>query len=235
MANRFFVLRQFFLAQGAQPERLHSFLSKALVPALQASGKKVLVLEVMIAEHMPQVALLMGMESMADWQKIGLAGPELARFIDDWNAWETDPAGKDEPPYLHYSETLLGATPYSPDLEEAAPGAPGRVFEMRVYHSPTWRQLRALHARFAGPEIPIFHRCGVHPVVYLETMAGPNMPNLTYFIPFENLAAREAAWSKFRDDPEWLRVRKESTDQHGQIAARMSMTLWKATAYSPVR
>jgi len=229
--SRFYVLRNFLLKQGGQTERLHTFLREAFVPAMTASGRKTMALEAVIAPHMPQVAVLIAMESVADWQKLGLAGGELAKFIELWNAWE---AG-DEAPYENYSETLLAPTPYSPELVESAPNAPPRVIEMRVYHSPTWRQLRALHERFAGPEIPLFHKAGVNPMVYLETMAGPNMPNLTYFIPFAGLAEREKAWTAFQSDPEWHRVRKESTDAHGQISSVMSMSLWRTAPYSPVR
>jgi len=234
LPTRFFVLRHFYLRHGSQLDRLHQFLREAMVPALRASQRKVLVLEAIVADHMPQVAVLIGMESVADWQKIGLQGAELGKFMQDWTAWEAGPFGSNEPPYEHYSESLLSATSYSPELEESAAGAKPRVFELREYHSPTWRQLRALHERFAGPEIPIFHRVGVQPIVYLETMAGANMPNLTYFIPFADLSAREAAWTKFAADPEWQRVRKESIDKHGQISASMKITLFRAAPYSPI-
>jgi hypothetical protein len=106
---------------------------------------------------------------------------------------------------------------------------------LRVYHSPTWRQLKALHERFAGPEIQIFHRVGIHPILYSSTLIGTNMPNLTYLIPFENLAAREKAWETFAGDPEWIKVRKESIEKHGQMSSIIQISLFKATAYSPVR
>jgi hypothetical protein len=61
------------------------------------------------------------------------------------------------------------------------------------------------------------------------------MPNLTYVIPFENLAAREKAWDAFGADPEWIKVRKESIDKHGQISSVMQISLYRATAYSPIR
>jgi len=106
---------------------------------------------------------------------------------------------------------------------------------LRVYHSPTRSQLKALHERFAGPEIKIFHRVGVNPILYTSTMIGPNMPNLTYLIPFDSLAAREKAWDAFGADPEWVKVRNESIDKHGQIASVINISLFKATAYSPIR
>jgi hypothetical protein len=61
------------------------------------------------------------------------------------------------------------------------------------------------------------------------------MPNLTYVIPFDNLAARERAWNAFSADPEWIKVRKESIDLHGQIVSSNQISLYRATPYSPIR
>ena len=110
-----------------------------------------------------------------------------------------------------------------------------RVFELRVYHSPTARQNKALHERFSGHEIKIFHRVGVNPILYTTTVFGANRPNLTYLIPFDTLAAREKAWAAFSADEEWVRVRKESIDRSGQISSVMNISLYKAMPYSPIR
>ena len=76
---------------------------------------------------------------------------------------------------------------------------------------------------------------GVHPVFYSSTVFGANRPNLTYLIPFDNLAAREKAWNAFGADEEWIKVRKESVERDGQITAVIDLSLHRATAYSPVR
>jgi hypothetical protein len=75
----------------------------------------------------------------------------------------------------------------------------------------------------------------VHPILYGTTVIGPNMPNLTYVIPFEDLAAREKAWNAFGADPEWVKVRQESVDKSGQISSIIQISLYRATAYSPIR
>jgi hypothetical protein len=106
---------------------------------------------------------------------------------------------------------------------------------LRVYHSPTWKQLAALHERFRGPEIKIFHRSGIHPILYGSTVIGPNVPNLTYLIPFADLAAREKAWAAFGADPDWQKVRKESVEKSGEIVSNIQVSFYKSTPYSPVR
>jgi hypothetical protein len=229
---RFYVLEQFFLQNGSEPGRIHEFFSKALLPAMEKvhRGPKV-VLEALVADHMPQVAMIVGFESVEQvWSlsKALFADKEFSKAFDQWE--------QGEPPYISASTSLLEATDYSPEIAvpEKPPATP-RVFELRVYHSPTARQWKQLHERFSGPEIRIFHRTGVHPLFYSSGVFGTDRPNLTYLIPFDNLAARERAWAAFGADEEWVRVRKESIDRGGQISLTSRITLYRATPYSPIR
>jgi hypothetical protein len=230
--TRLYVLEQYYLKNGPQMERIHESLTKTFLPALNRffPGPK-LYMQALVAPHMPQFAALYGFESfneMTDLHKKMTQDPALAREMDKW---ESGP----EPPFEHMTASLLEAADYSPEIKPSAPDAAPRIFELRVYHSPSWRQLRALHERFAGPEIRIFNRVGVHPILYSTTLFGQNCPNLTYVIPFADLAAREKAWNAFGADPEWIKVRRESIEKHGQISSVIQISLYRATAYSPVR
>lgn len=231
--TRYYTLEQFFLKQGSQVTRIHEFWSKGCLPVLsRVHSGPVILLESLVAPHMPQYVAITGYRSLAEIEKVRGALHADAEFQKALAAWENDP----EPPYEHYSSSLLEATDYSPEVKplDPPPRTP-RIFELRTYHSPTLRQLRALHERFAGPEIRIFHRVGVHPVLYTTTIYGANQPNLTYLIPFENLAAREKAWTAFGADPEWIKVRKESIERHGQITSVIQIWLYRAVPYSPIR
>jgi hypothetical protein len=231
--RRVFILEQYFFKNGTQPGRFEEYAAKAALPALKRyhSGPKIF-LTALTASHMPHAAVIMGFQSLDElWsvrEKI-TKDAELAKALE---SWESHP----EQPYEHFSTSLLEATDYCPEIiSEAEPRKSPRIFELRTYHSPTWRQLAALHERFAGAEIKIFHRVGVNPILYSSTVVGANMPNLTYVIPFENLAAREKAWDAFGADPEWIKVRKESIDKHGQISSVMQISLYRAALYSPIR
>ncbi len=231
--RRVFVLENYYLKNGTQTARIHDYIAKTALPALKKLGTgPQIVLDAVIASHMPQVAVVTGFQSVDELWDVRakvMADPELAKGVEQW---EDNP----EAPYEHFSSSLLEATPYCPEIAAAAEArTTSRIFELRTYHSPTWKQLRALHERFSGPEIQIFRRVGVHPILYSSTLIGPQLPNLTYLIPFEDLAAREKAWNAFSADPEWIKVRKESIDRHGQISSVMQMSLWRATSYSPIR
>jgi len=230
--TRFYVLEQYFMEQGTQPARIHEFFSKALLPAMGRIHKGPRIfLEAVMAPHMPQVAAIFGVESPEQvWSisKALFADKEFSRAFDQW---ETGDA-----PFVSSSASLLEATDYSPEIAtpEKPPAAP-RVFELRIYHSPTARQNKALHQRFSTAEIKIFHRVGINPILYTTTVFGASRPNLTYLIPFDTLADREKAWAAFSADEEWVRVRKESIDRSGQISSVTNHSLYKATTYSPIR
>lgn len=233
-APRFFVLAQYYLKNGSQPGRILAFLEKDELAARRRLGLPLpaAVLEALVAAHMPQVACVTPYDSPDQWMQ---ARARLAADEEFRAALATMEFGA-EAPYEEYSETLLEAAPYTPPLPAALPTLPQpRVFELRLYHSPTERQLKALHERFAGPEIPIFHRSGIRPLLYGSTLAGPHKPNLVYLTPFDSLAAREKAWAAFAADPEWVKVRAESIARHGQISSVIQISLYRAAPFSPLR
>ena len=230
--TNYYLLETFYMRNSTQMPRINEYMSQGLLPALSKvhTGPQIF-LEGLVAAHMPQFAVIVGAKSVEDLAAIRskLHADPAARKA--FAQWESGP----EPPYEHYSATLLRAADYATEIEPSPSGAKPRIFELRVYHSPTWKQLAALHQRFAGPEIRIFHRVGVHPILYSETAIGANMPNLTYLTPFDSLAAREKAWDSFGANPEWAKVRKESIDAHGQISSVIQISLYRAAPYSPVR
>jgi hypothetical protein len=191
-----------------------------------------ILLEALVAQHMPQFAIVTGFASASDAMSLYTRLHQQEGYAAAVEKWESGP----NPPCEETSSTLLEAADYSPEIPTVAePPKQSRVFELRTYHSPTWRQLGALHERFAVREIPIFHRNGIHPLFYTSTVFGNNLPNLTYLIPFDDLAAREKAWNAFGADAEWVKVRKESVARDGEIASVIRISLFRATAYSPIQ
>jgi hypothetical protein len=231
--TRIYLLETYYLKQGTQPARIQEYLSKAALPALSKvhTGPQI-VLEGLVVPHTPQVVVILGFQSVQEFWGVRAkinADKELEQAFERWQAGP-------EPPFEQQSNVLVEAADYSPEIVplEPPPQTP-RIFELRVYHSPTYRQLQALHERFSSAETKIFQRVGVHPLFYSSTVIGPNMPNLTYLIPFADLAAREKAWNAFSVDPEWAKVRQASIDQYGQISLYNQISLYRATPYSPIR
>jgi hypothetical protein len=230
--TRFYTFESVLMKNGDQVARLHDFMSHAFLPAARRlHGGPIIFLEALVAPHLPQFASVMGFASAADALSLYSRLHQQEGYSAAVERWESGA----NPPYEQTASALLEAADYSPEIPAGEPAKQPRIFELRTYHSPTWRQLGALHQRFAGREIPIFHRNGIHPLFYTSTVFGNNLPNLTYLIPFDDLAAREKAWSAFGADADWLRVRRESVAKDGEIASVIQISLFKATAYSPIQ
>jgi hypothetical protein len=218
-----FVAEQFLLENGKQLERLHLYLRDALLPALAAEVKgRRFVLEAVVSAHQPQVLFLQEFESVEAWRSVSQSLSANKALLAAHEAFDR------ETPYHVRNLSLYAATNYNPEAVDLAGQS---IFELRVYQAPSVWQANGLHERFEGPEIPIFHRCGIHPALYLSGIAGAQLPNLTYLTPFASLAAREAAWSKFQADPEWHAVRQHSIDQHGYTPRIINISLYKPAAY----
>ena len=229
--TRIYRLEFLYCRQGSQGTRIGDFLSSQL--ALLTKNTQALgVFTALIGSHVPSTVVLSGFGSLEEME----AADERIRRDSGYRAALEKMESGAEPAYDRASRVLLRATDFSPEIVplREKPKTP-RVFELRVYHAPTERQLRAVHERFAGPEIPIFHKSGIHPILYADTIAGPNMPNLTYLTPFASLADREKAWDAFGADPDWLKAREESIAKGGQIVANSEITLLRPAPFSPIQ
>jgi NIPSNAP len=227
----FYLFQQFHLKSGSQLPRLHDFMSQSALPAFNRihSGPKIF-LEATIAAQIPHVTAIYGFSSMEELWGVHAKMSQDEDHVKGLVALESGPDGAFE----SMETTVVEAADYSPEIKPE-PAEASRIFELRVYHSPTWRQLIALHERFRGPEIKIFHRSGIHPILYATTFIGPNQPNLTYLIPFADMAAREKAWAAFGADPDWQKVRKESVEKSGEIVSNIRISFYKSAPYSPIK
>ena len=75
------------------------------------------------------------------------------------------------------------------------------VWELRTY--------RGAASGFATHLDAVFPRAGIHPV-----LSGTPGADLTYLIPFENLTARERAWTLLNADPDWSSVQPQFKSYH---------------------
>jgi hypothetical protein len=107
------------------------------------------------------------------------------------------------------------------------------IYELRVYRALPGR-LPALLARFNDHTLRIWERLGIRQVGFWTTLVGESAFELTYMIAWESLADREARWTAFQSDPEWIRVRNES-EKDGPINANITNQLLAPTAFSALK
>ena len=80
---------------------------------------------------------------------------------------------------------------------------------------------------FDEDEIRFFRRCGIQPVFFGRTIIGRDLPNLTYMVTFEILAAREQAWRTFIDDPEWQTLRSTPGLTDAEIVSNVTSSIYR--------
>lgn len=139
--------------------------------------------------------------------------------------------------FMRMEGALLYAFDGMPNIEIPPQDAkrPSRVFELRIYESNNGKTLKRKIKMFNDAEIAIFRRCGILPVFFGETIVGRDMPNLTYMVAYDDLAAREKAWRAFGGDPEWKKLRAIPEFSDAEIVSNVSNSILRPLPFSPIR
>jgi hypothetical protein len=227
-------LRYFHLRSGRQVEKTTAYLQHGLVPAVERAGIKPFgCFNALIAPDTPFMLTLASYPSMtafdAGREKLA-ADKEFQTAVDEFNTIG-------ELSYIRMESSLLSAFPSLPAVTPPpAAGKPAaRVFEIRTYESPTDKGLARKIQMFGGGEFDIFRRLHMLPVFAGQTIVGTRMPNLTYMLAFDNLAARESCWSAFSADPEWQKLRTTGGIPDGELVSNTTNTIVRALPFSPIR
>ena len=232
----FYLWRQYILRTGAQPQRLADFLQNAAIPALNRLGHSPIgVFEVTFGLPSPTVFVLTPSPSLDKLMSIEATLDRDAAFMkaaDSYlNAAATDPV------YVRQEVSLLTALPNVPRVEvPAATAAKGpRLFELRTYESHNERAHRAKVRMFAEMgEVDIFRACGLTPVFFSRTFAGPRMPSLMYMLVHENMAGREKSWDNFRNNAAWKQLSSTAGYTDPEIVSNITTVFLRPASYSQV-
>jgi NIPSNAP protein len=232
----FYVWRHYQLHNGTQPGRMASFLREAAVPALNRLGHKpVGVFEVVAGVQAPAVFMLTAhptLDSVATMEARLERDAEFMKAAAPYvDATAADPA------YGRQDVSILAAFPKFPRLAVPAAAATNgpRLFELRTYESHNERAHRMKVRMFEElGEIEIFKRVGLAPVFFSRTLAGRNMPSLTYMLVHENMATRQKSWEAFGADPEWKKVRSTPGFSDAEIVSNITTVLLRPAGYSQI-
>ena len=104
------------------------------------------------------------------------------------------------------------------------------IHELRIYHCVPGR-LPALLNRFETITLAIWERFGIRQKGFWTVEIGESNADLYYLLEWENLAEREAKWSAFMADPEWLQKRAE-TQRDGPIITHVTNLILTPTTFS---
>jgi hypothetical protein len=231
-AAAYFELQSYRLHTGPQVGHLLGWLEKRAVPILDKSGAgPVGVFTVEIGANNPAVLVLTRYSSLAQLEAAKFRVSESA----DWDAALAE-LEVDGESFYRLDSAVLRATSFCPPVTGAATGDSGHgFFELRIYESPTQKQLHLLHNWFADSVIDLFRLHGIHPVLYADTIVGLNQPNMVYLVPFESEDQRQKAWSAFHGSPAFAKSRSEAFQRGGSIVRNTTNMLLVPASFSMIR
>ena len=215
-----------------QRQRATEFL-KAYIPLAKRAGVGPIgVFTAAVAEGSPFHLVLKAYPGFAEMETALAkleADPDYHQAVATWYAGGL--------PYVRQEVSLLRAFDAMPAV--AVPPTEGRksprLFELRTYESSTFVTLQRKIQMFQQGEIDIFRRLGLLPVFFGQTLFGRNMPNLTYLVAHDDLAARERNWRAFGDDPEWKKLRAQPAFGDAEIVSNISNSLLSPLPFSEIR
>lgn len=234
LSNTYLELKTWHLHNSPehQPERVAEYLDSGLAPALARAGAKLAgAFGNLIGPDGPSYVTLAQFASLEAMQSV-------------WTKLTTDDAHQAALqklsagpglPFRRVESSLLRSFDVMPQPVVAASEGHSRVFELRMYESPTFLTLARKVAMFNIGEAKIFERLGMRPVFFGETIAGPRQPNLMYMLSFDSLADRDRLWSAFGSDPEWRKLRSQPGLADEEIVANISNVILRPLPFSAIR
>jgi hypothetical protein len=226
-------LRIYEMKEDAMRQRADAYFGNALLPALGRAGIGSVgaFVELKTPEKSPVYLLIPhpSMDSVA----------ALPQTLLNDQAHQTAgaaflAASPKEPGYQNLEVRLMIALDFMPRLQVPAK-SDTRIFELRRYRNPTdAAYLKKVEMFGQAGELTIFHRAGLTPVFFSGTMAGPDMPNITYMLAYPDADAHGKVWKSFGSDPDWKKLSTTPGYTNAEIIADIKSTMLKPTAYSQI-
>lgn len=229
--RQFFEWRQYYLRTGTNKNLVGDFLKNVGIAAMNRIGiKTVGVFIPTYGPSKPTLHVLLVHDSLDSVLNAS------ARLLEDKQVQEKGAAFLDatmaEPAYVRVESSLLAAFTHMPRLE-APPAMKDRILQLRIYESHSVKTgKRKIQMFNEGGEIAIFKKTGLNPVLFGETIIGPNMPNLHYLLAFKDMADLEERWRVFRGDPDWKKLSADPA--YKDTVSNVTDLILKPTDYSQV-
>jgi hypothetical protein len=230
-------LRRYQLRRGPAQGIVDNYLKTAALPAWQRAGAgPVGVFTVMIGAESPTFYVLLVHKSLDAFASLPKRLAADAEYEKAGAAYLS--AEATAPAFVRIDASLMRPFDGMPKLELPFGGGDAgrrpRIFELRTYESHSERAAKKKIEMFNRGEIAIFRRAGLTPVFFGETLAGANMPNLTYMLVYEDMAAHDKQWSAFGGDPEWKKLSTTPGYTDPEIVSNISNTYLRPAAYSQI-
>jgi hypothetical protein len=200
--REFYQLRRYALQSGPQASMTEKYISEALIPALAGKGGPVGAFRVEIGPETPTYYVLIPIAAPATAASLEMELSRNETYLKAAEPFWSAPASS--PAFLRVDSSLFIAFEGWPRLTPPAKGK--RIFQLRTYESPSYRDHIVKVQMFNSGEFEVFKNAGFQPVFFGDTLIGPRMPSLTYMLSLQDTAELDTKWNAFRDNPAWKKL-----------------------------
>jgi hypothetical protein len=234
-AREYYQLRRYQLQSGPQEKLADRFFADAMIPGLNRLGiNPVGVFTVSIGPESPAFYVLIPSLSVESLVTADFRLEQDTEYMKAASAFLGAPAK--DPAYVRMESSLMLAFEGRPRL--TVPTATGRhgsrMFELRTYESPSDQDHRRKVEMFNSGEFDVFEKAGFWQIFYGDTLIGPRLPNLTYMLGFEDLAARDRQWKAFVSAPEWKKLSSSPRYDFEEIVSSITNVILSPASYSQI-
>jgi hypothetical protein len=200
--REYYQLRRYTLQSGPQVAMTEKYISEALIPALAKRGGPVGAFRLDVGPETPTFYVLVPIHEPAIAGSLELELNLDAEYVKASEPFWSAPASS--PAFLRMDSSLLVAFEGWPRITPPEKGK--RIFQLRTYESPSYRDHIVKVQMFHSGEFEIFKNAGFQMVFFGDTLIGQRMPSLTYMLSFADSADLDAKWNVFRNDPAWKKL-----------------------------
>jgi len=230
--REYYELRKYHMQSGPETKLTESYVSGALIPALNRMGMSPIgAFNLSIGPETPTLYVLIPSTSVEALVTADLHLAQDKAFMQAaepfWNAPAT------APPYVRIESSLMIAFEGWPKL--TPPASRGkRLFQLRTYESPTNQDHVRKVEMFHNGEFEIFQKAGFGQVFYGDSLIGPRLPNLTYMLTFGDIGEMNAKWAAFGSDPDWKKLSASPRYAFEQIVSNITNLILTPTDFSQI-
>lgn len=234
-SRQYYELRKYHLDSGPQEKLIDAYFEQALIPALNRMGMNpVGAFSLYLGPEQPSIYLLIPSSSLESLVTAELHLAQDQQFMEAAKPFWSAPAK--EPGFERMESQLMIAFEGYPQLTlpPATASKGKRVFQLRIYESPS----QADHVRkvemFHAGEFDIFKKAGFWNVFFSDTLVGPRLPNLTYMISFPDLSQMNDLWKTFSSDPDWKKLVASPKFSYEAIVSNITSLILNPKSYSQI-
>ncbi|GAA0879122.1 hypothetical protein GCM10009119_20900 [Algoriphagus jejuensis] len=156
-----------------------------------------------------------------------------------WASFMNDPEWKKAYEASHANGPLVAKVEstfmvLAPELNDTPIPTGSGIFQMRTYHCfPD--KIENIQARFRDHTRDLFKKQGLKNYPYWLTVEKDgSQPKLVYLLGHDSEDAFNAAFERFRADPDWIKAR-DASEESGKIVEKVDAVFFKTLPFSPMK